>query len=113
MNIRDAILQAADHIEGNPTDFYFSATDVPDNCGTPGCALGWIGFFAGVRRGSPYYTVCDQLGLPVAPVSLEDGDRSFYDRMHSVSEDWVNDPLECARALRLYADKYHPTGCAA
>lgn len=47
--IRQAILQAADHIEKNPCDFNFYSVDKPE-CGTPGCALGWIGVFMGIEE---------------------------------------------------------------
>ena len=49
MNVREAILAAADHIETYPKKFSFASVEVPSrrSCGTPGCALGWIGHFAG------------------------------------------------------------------
>ena len=55
MNIYNAILKAADHIERNPHLYDFYRSNVP-NCGTPGCMLGWIGHFMGIPKGANIYT---------------------------------------------------------
>ncbi len=108
MNIREAILKAADHIERNPRMFNFDEVVVPGNCGTPGCALGWIGHFSGVRPTDLQIwafvnrDVCKPiLGMPAG---------TFYDRMDELhgQTTWRHSAAECAFALRLYADKYHP-----
>jgi hypothetical protein len=99
MNVRDAILKAADHIERNPQAYNFWKTDVPD-CGTPGCMLGWIAASAG-----------QAVGRPFNEISILGVDSSvFYERIYAASGSFA-----CAltgetapRALRLYADKYHP-----
>ena len=52
MNLRNAILQAADTIEQNPSLFEFTSVQRPDpECGTPACALGWIAAYAPELRG--------------------------------------------------------------
>lgn len=113
MNIREAILKAADHIERNPLDFDFWKTGVPGSCGTPGCALGWIGHFMGETN---YFNdVCDVMGLGITKPHLpERGEFDFYRRMDKIEGPavlhgkWTNSAELCARTLRLYADKYHP-----
>ena len=114
MNIRQAILKAADHIERNPSDFQFSSLAVPGQCGTPGCALGWIGYFGCVKSDSwLFLTVTNSdvarfLGLETTGY--------FYNRVGDCSKqvngtrwyEWHARADLCAAALRLYADRYHP-----
>jgi hypothetical protein len=117
MNTYQAILRAADHIERQPRLFDFERTRVPGNCHTPGCALGWIGFFAGrtqarvramlglsfLHRGIAIVTV-DAGSDPVITVTA----REFYQRMDRLAaRDWRRDATQCANALRLYAAVYH------
>ena len=127
MNVYDAIMKAADMVESNPDKFNFNATRVPDDCGSPGCALGWIGHFAGrpaKLRYEGYYGFSDvaisTLGLAADASWATD---IFYDRMdvllsaqtgkgykvggklHDTA--WRYDASVCASALRLYAVKYH------
>lgn len=97
--MRDAILKAADHIEAHPEAFHFMETRVPHVCGTAGCALGWIGFFAGLNAHS--------VGEVVAAMNTESFE--FYDRMDKYGgRTWIDDPTLCAKALRGYADEFHP-----
>ena len=102
VKIYDAIMKAADHIERHPNDFYYQSNLVPYSCGTPGCALGWIGHFLGLR-GSVHTEVLPAIGLR----DLLDFSMSRMDELVPVFSDWRHDPPECARALRLYAEKYH------
>lgn len=100
MNIYNAIMQAADHIESHPRQFNYSSTDIPEapHCGTPGCAIGWTAFFAGVRS---FRSMAEH---------YFGGDMLFYSRMNDFdgpADNWMNDPQICARNLRLYAEKYH------
>lgn len=115
MNIYQAILKAANHIERNPGAFNFSSVHIPNGCGTPGCALGWIGHFAGVTH-QVYSSIClvaknPSKGDYAFPVNhLFDIDQTeFYSRMDAAIEDWDwrFDAHKCATALRLYAAKYH------
>lgn len=120
MNTYQAILRAADHIQQQPQLFDFERTRIPRDCHTPGCALGWIGFFAGrtqaripsmlglsfLHRGIAIVTP-DAGSEPVIPVSA----REFYERMDRLATcDWRHDAGQCANALRLYAATYHQTG---
>lgn len=101
--MREAILKAADQIAATPHLFDFHTVERPDlSCGTPGCALGWIGFFAGIK---PEPTIVTATSEALGIDSME-----FYERMDSCcdSEDWLDDPALCAAGLRAYADKYHP-----
>ena len=109
MNIFDAIMAAADHIEGNPAEFKFSSCQVPSraHCGTPGCALGWIACFYGKEPGRASYPFMPEFGLP--------SDAAFYDRMRTLARQspnperkfWQEDAGLCAATLRLYAKHYH------
>lgn len=102
MNIRNAILSAADSIENNPSLYEFGSCDIasPD-CGTPGCALGWIGLHLGLQESDNLYAVCDAIGAKCTVC--------FYALSEAVgSKKWYHSADECAKALRLYADKYHP-----
>jgi hypothetical protein len=49
MNIYNAIMKAADQVETHPESFDFWVNDIPERCGSPGCALGWIGFYLGLE----------------------------------------------------------------
>lgn len=104
MEIRQAILQAADHIGLNPDQFSFLERVTPEKCGTPACALGWIGFFAGAR-GENHREALPLLGLEHSA----EGAWKFYDRCEELnSYKWKMSAGNCAATLRLYADKYHP-----
>jgi len=108
VNVYNAIMRAADHIENHPNEFNFSSVWIPGtdderSCGTPGCALGWIGHFAGVKGLSeiemPWRLGFDGLWL--------DAVRNFYARMDALNRRWRRDSIACSGALRLYAEKYH------
>ena len=126
MNTRNAILKAADYIEANPSLFLWSETYIPNDCGTPGCALGWIGFFANAANNMSNYWAASYKDSPRCTISAvtaggypsEMGidQEVFYDRMDDLSKimhegafvGWHHSAKECATLLRLYADKYHP-----
>jgi len=117
MNMYKAILQAADFIEGHPSQFKFSSVSTPRHpgCGTPGCALGWIGHFAGFSAGEdwiPYDVATKAMGLRPEPAysggTLFKEAFHFYRRMDELGGNmWRYRAVDCARALRLYAEKYH------
>lgn len=104
IDIRTAILRAAIQIRNNPDSFKFSSSSIPSQggCGTPGCAIGWIGCFLGCKDILEAFEVVE--GAPFAA-----GAR-FYDRMNELSGSahWIEYPELCSQALCLYADKYHP-----
>lgn len=109
MNVREAILKAADSIEMHPELFDFRSTSMPNECGTPGCAIGWIALHAdedlcGQIMADKWMSHKTELFMGV-----ESGD--FYDRMDALAGDfraWAHNPKGCAKTLRLYADEYHP-----
>ncbi len=106
MNLYTAIINAAIQIELHPDMFNFEETQVPTNCGTPGCALGWINFFT--KTSSP--TCSHAHGIDALAAGLEVGDVEFYERMNEFDtgeDDWMGSAAICARNLRLYAQKYH------
>lgn len=106
MNIRQAILRAADHIESYPAQFDFNQCAIPEDlsCGTPGCALGWIAFFSGAIDACGLLEVTERLSMAEPSI--------FYRRMNQLDSEntgnWMYSAKVCARNLRLYADKHHP-----
>jgi hypothetical protein len=122
MSLYDTIMAAADHIERHPNEFLFTAFYIPPRtgCGIPGCALGWIGCMAGLSDDAGSITGISRVaGNPASgryrETLLGIGQGEFYDRMSEldghVSDPggarWTHDAGACARALRLYAQKYH------
>lgn len=127
MNIRRAIFRAAKHIEKYPRRWQYMSITVPKGCGTPACALGWIGYFAGLQ-GQSLDDVARAMGLRRTkhPRNLvEPGlpQWTFYQRINRlVGKPSIFDtgphlmsaePREVATLLRQYADKYHPLRKAA
>jgi len=104
--IRQAILKAADSIEQNPGLFHFGSTRIPNpGCGSPGCALGWIGHHLGMSAGKGLY---DKDNFLYKSLGIKE-DCCFERLTKTVgSYNWKFCPTKCAKALRLYADKYHP-----
>lgn len=106
MNVREAILKAADHIERQPTSYEYVTNSKPD-CGTPGCMAGWLGHFLGVEiGGAGVYSeaVAKRLGYKLSTLLDEFGrcDKSGYGYEHQIS------PLAAAATLRVFADKHYP-----
>jgi hypothetical protein len=105
MNIRQAILSAADSIEQQPDSYKFSAIGLPD-CGSPACALGWIGHHLG-------FSMClgDIINRATKIISGKENHTEFYRQMEGICDrrffsKWTT--TEIADGLRLFADKYHP-----
>lgn len=122
MNVREAVLKAADHIERNPGEFDFGSPTAPSGagCGTPGCALGWVSTFCGL--GSAGNGLLGWRGYTGALPALGLGSyQSFYDRMDGSQKwwerflliSWRRSAKVCAATLRAYADKYHPAAIVA
>jgi hypothetical protein len=122
MKIYDIIMAAADHIERHPDEFLFTSFYVPPRtgCGIPGCALGWIGCMAGLHDDTrPLTGISGVAGNPATSHHHETflgvGQIEFYDRMSALDGHvtclggarWTHDARACARAMRLYAQKYH------
>lgn len=110
MNVREAILKAAERIDASPNDFEFSS-GVKPKCGTPGCALGWIGFYAEIGDGDFYYP--EHVARAIDPLMDE---LDFYKRMGRLCADgigryesqWMHVASKCATTLRAFADRYFP-----
>lgn len=117
MEIRQAILKAADWIEKHPEQFSFGSIQV-GGCGSPGCALGWISHFGGAIHGKHYYNWAARDFMKLAPETqaacgallpeIRAAEFTFYNRMHVLKRDWQWSAPDCAKGMRLYADKYHP-----
>jgi hypothetical protein len=106
-NIYDAIMKAADHIERNPELFQFHRIYVPE-CGTPACALGWIGFFVGSKDATRIATDgLTNVGY-VAETALKIHDAGvFYAFMQeNAGLRWQRNAAECAAGMRLFAKRY-------
>jgi hypothetical protein len=106
MEIYDAIMKAADHIEKNPHSFVFSAIGRPRDLSCIGCAIGWVAHFFYADRFflfRPRYinAACHRM------FGISDG--VFYGRMDDDFGNfgWLWDARMCANNLRLYAAKYH------
>ncbi len=103
--LRDGLQKAADFIEHNPKQFDFGTVEVPHTCGTPGCALGWVHHFSGIK-GKPS-SIGEEL-IEASYLSAEFGsDSDFYGKLDTLvrTGDWRHKPDICAQALRLYAEE--------
>jgi len=118
-DVYTAIMKAADHIEKYPKDFVFLESQVPwgnnfsresVTCGTPGCALGWIGAYLNegkvTRKLYNFAQVPFFLGLAMV---TGEAVCQFYSRMDELvdHDGWRQRASLCAHGLRLYAAKYH------
>jgi hypothetical protein len=94
MNAYEATLATAKLFEQRPEMFDFSRLYVP-LCDTPGCAIWYIERFMGFE------------GVIDGNRSLGTTRTEFYERMNElVTGKWINNAYECAKGLRLYAEKY-------
>lgn len=108
MNIREAILAAADHIERNPGAYNYQSNSKP-SCNSPGCLMGWIGFFAGVEEAEYGYMgdVCSAVGFDYCDI-LRFTFAMPDDAYMQLGGLYTKSAPVAAKVLRLYADKYHP-----
>jgi hypothetical protein len=112
MSVYEAIMKAAEHIENHPKDFNYGSVCVPGECGSPGCAVGWIGYFSNTNRGRFGLSEVCREALGLLPELLYCGGTvssygAFENRMHQLAPGWAFNAASCAKALRLYAAKYH------
>jgi hypothetical protein len=89
---RDAVAKAADFIEKNPERFEFYRTQVPaskehENA----CAIGWIGYFAGMAPGTFVCDVTHHFGT---------SDWEIYMKLNEHYTLWNHNHILCASALR-------------
>ena len=106
--LKAGILKAADFIEANPNQFDFGETDVPHTCDSPGCALGWIHHFSGIK-GVAYGRQLIQYVIDAEHLFGHGvSDQDFYDRMTELvgTAKWRDEAALCAKGLRLYAEKF-------
>jgi len=105
-SIQTALLTTADLFETNPVRYGYGCTLVPD-CGTPGCAVGYVGFFMGLKAGTGCWVDGDCASIIGVShnVFIRRMD-AFEGTLHYM--DWRSNAADCAKALRLYADEYHP-----
>jgi hypothetical protein len=101
--IYEAIIKTAQHIEDSPQSYDFTSCIIPrqDDCRSPGCAVGWICYFAGeIECGE----IMDQMCRRVLGVNFWS---TFRKRMDELANGWPISSTACAKGLRLYAAKYH------
>lgn len=106
MDIRTAILKAADHIERNPSAFNYYAGDIPSSLEQKSCLLGWACYFAGFREGR-----VEQYSSPIGHgyMELTALARRTPGYLKSDMWDFQFNHIAAAGMLRLYADAHHPT----
>lgn len=125
MNLYNAIMSAAGHIEQNPKEYNFDTLSIPTHCGSPGCALGWIAHFAGVENWADKIqshedevTSFVRLVMKVPPTpypvpmrGIRPPEGTFYERLDQLRDagdkSWIDHPEVTAKVLRRYAEKYH------
>lgn len=110
MNVRQALLAAADRIEAHPQAYCFKYSNKPD-CGSPSCLMGWVGFFAEVKdknkRAGAASGYANQVAQEVLGLTGWAHFVSLGSRLGAFS-DYTQDSKLAAGMLRAYADKYHP-----
>ena len=112
MNIRQAILKAADSIEERPSRFNYGSPFVPKSMDDTGCPIAWIGYFAPRK-----YTFFNLIPLfkPYYPdfvcrMYLSHNEDEFLEEMQLLSGDefWRINHKSAICGLRAYAAKYYP-----
>lgn len=98
MNIRQAILKAADSIEQMPRSYDFWSGYV-HGCGTPMCMFGWIGHHLGMEHGTTNWRVAETIGL------ASTGDLYRWTRDRGFDHGY---PKGAANGLRAFADARFP-----
>jgi len=105
--MREAFLKAADHIERHPSRFDFLRVRVPVSPRDCGCALGWVGYFYGLRDCS-FGEILRYIHPERANSDWSGLDRAFYNAMAGGRHYWQQDAALCAQRLRAYADQHFP-----
>lgn len=108
----DACMLAADQIEKHPDGYSFASVKIPwgRDCGSPGCALGWIGCFLGLtsRMGLFDDRANDTHCIMRTEEVIGIGSIDFYrwmDRQPAIPR-WRWNPQQCAAGLRLFAKQF-------
>ena len=97
MNIREAILKAADSVE--TSGYRFLNDRVEHSCGTPMCMLGWIGFHLEMH-GAKVDNVARVLGL--------DHPEEFYFYRNSEFGGFATNASTAAALMRTFANDRYP-----
>lgn len=110
MNVYNIIMAAADQIEKDPGSFKYSNPTVPQ-CGSPGCAVGWIGSLAEVKPGTCVTDVCrDVMGIPGPQQRSHPRFHAPYNtferRMDAIDCGWKQFD-RVGPAMRRYAEIHH------
>lgn len=95
----DPILRTAAFLEAHPQKYDFNNVCIPE-CGSRGCLLGWIGFFAQVESGRSIQAACRAIGF------YDSWD--FYKAMDEAAgtKCWFMDVDAAVRGLRVLADPH-------
>ena len=106
MNIDEAILKAADHIERHPGSYLYTQGMVMRGKegygpgGYPSCMLARIGEYAGAATGTSHLQIAARL------LGYVDGDVDFLKDIAAAGIDSYDDVKAIPAALRKYAKKY-------
>lgn len=108
MNIYQATLAAADHIERNPGNYDFcGAVRSPSSTADKGCLIGWIAYFVGEAADQPCGSQSDDAPLArrLVGVSFAEFEERFTPLVLRNGGSY-SDAGPSAAALREYAAKY-------
>lgn len=106
MNIDEAILKAADHIERHPETYLYTQGMVMRGRedhgpgGWPSCMLARIGEYAGAATGTSHLQIAKRL------LGYQDGDVDFLRDITAAGAATYDDPKTIPAAMRKYAKKY-------
>lgn len=108
VTVKDAIYRAANFIESNQNQYDFFNTIKPNDCGSPGCVLGWIGYFYGTEEkvaGEIAKEMFPNFNHPVPEMLFYD-ELSKIRRSLGLDQAWQKDANIAAQCLREYANRY-------
>ncbi len=116
MNVREAILRAADHVERHPRRATYSDPRIPRGEDGTGCFIGWINYFQlqqmsalrrwwnglGTNLVKPSLLGCWSEGGVFARVSDLADSGNWEDRFWTIHPEWW------PKLMRAYADEFYP-----
>lgn len=100
VSILQAIKQAAEHIKANPDCYNFWTNDKPKSLKGCGCALGWTGYFLGVKSVKNVVNYTDTVARKL-------GHKDMVDAVHKLANYNILNAKSMAKALLDYGRKYH------
>lgn len=106
MTPRDILLKAADHIERNPESYRFSKVFMPSWRKPTGCMIGWMAHYAGHWSWFGRAQAGDKRCKKILGINSSE----FFSRLYKVPNNmtWASNPFDAVRAMRSYANVYHP-----